>query len=199
MKVITPIIILALLTTSTFSTAEPEQPQPVTKTLSDSNASAATVGIDDWGLGFGFGVEQYRDPYILEASLRGDTRIVTTEKTFETRPSAWLTINWNIWGIGAGRKTTSGQTVKDARWGFFAGVKVIDSNSDAFSAFSLGPQVTFVLDTKTISVGAGWVTHQTRQYANGIVAGQALPVQYDDIVFEEGTENSFMLMMSIGL
>ena len=155
------------------------------------------VGIDTWGLGFGLGIEQYRNTYIDDASLRGDNRIVTTEKTFETRPSAWLTMNWNIWGIG-GPSLRNGVDVQDTKWGFFAGVKLLDANSEAFSAFSLGPQVSFVLENRVVSVGLGWVTHQSKQYAHGIVAGEPLPTQYDDIVFEEGTENSFMLMVSVG-
>lgn len=158
---------------------------------------ANAVPIEQWGLGFGLGVEQYDEPYIDQASLRGDNRIVTTEKTFKTLPSAWLTMNWNRWGIGEEKTNNKGQDVRDTRWGFFAGVKLIDSNSESFSAFALGPQVTFVLEKKVISVGLGWVTHKTRSYAEGIVAGQALPAQYDDIVYEEGTENSFMLMTSV--
>ena len=81
--------------------------------------------------------------------------------------------------------------------GFFAGVKLIDSNSEAFSAFAIGPQITFVTDKKEISVGLGFVTHRTKQYAGGIEEGKPLPSQYDDIVYEEGTENSGMLMMSV--
>jgi len=160
------------------------------------------VGIDEWGLGFGLGVEQYKNTYIDEASLRGDTRIVTTEKTYDTRPSAWLTLNWNVWGwedskemMIRGVKTKIED--RDIRYGFFAGVKLIDGNSESFSAFALGPQISFLIDEREISVGLGWVTHQTREFANGIVSGQSLPTQYDDIVFEEGTENSYMLMISV--
>lgn len=57
------------------------------------------VGIGTWGLGFALGIEQYREPYIERASIQGDgenERVVTTERSIETRPSAWMTINWNI-------------------------------------------------------------------------------------------------------
>lgn len=154
-------------------------------------------GIEAWELGFGLGIEQYRDKYIESASLHGEDKIVVTEKTYDTLPSAWLTVNWNIWPRATVAKKAAGTDVQDIKWGFFAGVKLLGSNSDAFSAFSLGPQVSFVLEEKVISVGAGWVTHQTRTYAKDIVAGEALPSQYDDIVFEDGTENSYMLMMSV--
>ncbi|WP_111977135.1 hypothetical protein [Algibacillus agarilyticus] len=157
-------------------------------------------GVAEWELSFGLGVEQYRETYIDSASLRGDERIVVTEKTFDTRPSAWLTMNWNLWGIGTNTKTDSdGNDISDTKFGFFAGVKLIDGNSSAFSSFALGPQVSFLTQSKkTISVGLGWVTHGTRTYANGINPGVPLPEQYDDIVYEEGTENSYMLMMSVG-
>lgn len=162
----------------------------------EAEKNTGTTGIDNWGLGFGLGVEQYKDPYIDRASLRGDTRIVTTEKTYETLPSAWLTINWN-YGIDGKQKHSN--TVQEHGFGFFAGVKLLDSNAEAFSAFALGPQVSFVLKEKVISVGLGWVTHQTRGFANGISNGLPLPPQFDDIVYEEGTENSYMLMMSVQL
>ncbi|MBQ4879648.1 hypothetical protein J8M21_20735 [Pseudoalteromonas luteoviolacea] len=162
--------------------------------------TAMAEGVEEWQLGFGLGVEQYREEYIDSASIRGDERIVTTEKTYETRPSAWLTMNWNIWGIGPTTKSgDSGNDVNNIKWGFFAGMKLIDADSSAFSSFALGPQVSFQTENKrTISVGFGWVTHETKTYANGIIAGAPLPSQYDDITFEEGTENSYMLMMSVG-
>ncbi|MDP5214566.1 hypothetical protein ORJ66_16050 [Pseudoalteromonas tunicata] len=167
--------------------------------LTLSNFSVFAEGVDEWQLSFGLGVEQYREAYIDSASIRGDDRIVVTEKTYDTRPSAWLTMNWNISGIGNNTRIVDGNDVSDTKFGFFAGVKLIDGDSSAFSSFALGPQVSFVtLDKKTISVGLGWVTHGTRTYANNIQAGMALPEQYDDIVFEEGTENSYMLMMSVG-
>ena len=169
-------------------------------TLNAKAAEDNSTGVADWGLGFGLGIEQYKDTYIDSASLRGDDRIVITGKSFKTRPSAWLTMNWNIWGVGDGKSVRVGgksTTVYDTRWGFFAGVKIIDGNSEAFSAFALGPQVSFVLKERVISVGLGWVTHQTREYAQGISAGEVLPSHYDDIAFEEGTENSYMLMMSV--
>jgi len=154
-------------------------------------------GISAWELGFGLGVEQYKDDYIESASIRGDQRIVVTEKKYETLPSAWLTLNWNVKGLGRIRKTTSGNDVYYTKLGFFTGIKIIDSNSETFSAFALGPQISFQTEAKIISVGAGWVTHRTKEYANGIKEGEALPEQYDDIVFEEGTENSYLLMMSV--
>jgi hypothetical protein len=165
---------------------------------SQQSKTASKGGIADWQLGFGLGVEQYKDVYIDQASIRGDTRIVTTEKTYETRPNAWLTINWNVWGIGNKKGVYKGNDVFNTKWGFFAGVKLIDSDSNAFSSFALGPQVSFQTESKTISIGFGWVTHGTKKFANQIKEGESLPSQYDDIVFKEGTENSYMVMMSVG-
>lgn len=160
----------------------------------------AGEGVKDWGLGFGLGVEQYKDDYIEAASLRGDERIVVTEKKYETLPSAWLTLNWNVWGVKQNPvEKAAGSDVYDCKWGFFAGVKLIDSNSEAFSAFALGPQVTFLTNKKEITIGLGFVTHRTKEYASGIEEGKPLPAYYDDIVYEEGTENSGMLMMSVNL
>lgn len=155
-------------------------------------------GINSWNLNFGLGVEQFRDPYVDQAAIRGPDKIVVLQRTFKTLPSAWLTATWNVWG--AKQESNKRPTdVRDTKFGFFAGVKLLDSNSSTFSAFSLGPQVSFELATQVISVGVGWVTHKTRKLASGIEAGKSLPAQYDDIEYEEGTENSYTLMMSINL
>lgn len=169
----------------------------------DPPPADSNIGIGTWGLGFGLGVEQYRDSFIDTASIQGDgesERIVTTEKSIDTRPSAWLTVNWNLKPFGSSRVNISGDNVISKKWGFFAGVKLLGESNDAFSAFALGPQVTFLTDkNREISVGLGWVTHPTRTYAGNIVEGESLPAQFDDIVFEESTENSYMIMMSIGV
>ena len=162
---------------------------------------SSTGGVGDWGLGFGLGVEQYRKGFIENASINGEERIVVTEQTYNTRPSAWLTINWNIGSFGSDKikGITAGNT-KSMKWGAFAGVKLVGNSTDTFSSFALGPQVTFETDKgRAISVGFGWVTHGTKTYANGITPGESLPVQFDDIVYEEGTENSYMIMMSVGV
>lgn len=164
-----------------------------------SVAENESGGINSWNLGFGLGVEQYREDYIDTASIRGDQKIVTTEKRFETRPSAWMTMNWNIWGVGDKLAFNGTNDVNGTKFGFFAGVKLLDSTSDSFGAFALGPQISFLTKSNVISIGAGWVTHKTRKYAKGISAGEPLPAQYDDVVFEEGTENSYMVMMSVAL
>lgn len=184
------ILVLILVLVLSFAIHAQQSTSTSTSTSTPTPTPTPTGSISDWELSFGLGVEQYRNTYIDSASLRGDARIVTTEKTFDTRPSAWLTINWNVWGW-------ENDNDRDIRYGFFAGVKLIDGNSDAFSSFALGPQISFLVDEREISIGAGWVTHPIKQYAYGIIAGEPLPEQYDDIVFKEGTENSYMLMMSI--
>ncbi len=180
---------------------EEERQNAVSKaqaTLRENSTSAE--GIKNWGFGFGLGVEQFRQEYIENASLQGSTKIVTTEKTYETLPSAWLTLNWNLIGLDSKKGTDfEGNDVHNVKFGFYAGVKLLGSGtSDTFSAFSLGPQVSFVTNDKVISIGAGWVTHLTKGFASGILDGQPLPSQYQEIVFKEATENSYMVMMSVG-
>ena len=149
-------------------------------------------------MGFGLGIEQYRETFIEEASINGEERIVVTEDTFDTRPSAWLTLNWNVGSVK--QKVLFLGDTKSVKWGFFAGVKLVGESSNSFSSFALGPQLTFETNkNRAISIGAGWVTHGTKEYARGIVEGESLPAQFDDIVFEEGTENSYMVMMSVGV
>lgn len=159
----------------------------------------ATDDLAKWNLGFGLGVEQYRDDYIESASMRGDSKIVTIEQRYETRPSAWLTMNWNLWKLGTTRDPSTCTDLCNTKFGLFAGVKLIDSNASAFSSFALGPQMSFQSKTRVISVGLGWVTHRTKKFAKDISEGEPLPSQYDDIVYENGTENSYMLMMSVGI
>jgi hypothetical protein len=169
------------------------------KTINENSVSAE--GIKNWGLGFGLGVEQFRDEFVDKASVQGQNKIVVLEKTYETLPSAWLTLNWNVIGLDSTRgKDFDGNDVHNVKFGFYAGVKILGTGADeAFSAFSLGPQISFVTNEKIISIGAGWVTHGTQDFANGIVEGNPLPDQYQEIVFRQSTENSYMIMMSVGL
>lgn len=187
-----------------FSTLASAQDTVENVPVVEDDGSSSTNGIGSWGLGFGLGVEQYREDFIENASINGEERIVVTEETYNTRPSAWLTINWNIGDIGKKAENKlnvlSAGNTKNVKWGAFAGVKLIGNSTDTFSSFALGPQLTFETDKgRAISVGFGWVTHSTKSYARGIEPGESLPVQFDDIVFEEGTENSYMIMMSIGV
>lgn len=176
----------------------------------DGASGVKSKGIDDWGFGLGIGIEQYRTmPYIEQASTYGTNRIVVIEKDYRTLPSAWLTLNWNIcpipkkWNICPpdAENMPSGKSsdVQKVKWGFFTGVKILDSNSQTFSAFALGPQVSFITAQKQYSVGLGWVTHRTRNFANGIKEGQPLPTEFTDIKYKDSTENSYIVMFSVNL
>lgn len=169
-------------------------------------AQDSSKGISEWGWGVGIGIEQYRkNPYIENASTYGVDRIVVVEKDYQTNPSAWLNLNWNVWPRprnmqsqpGVAEKSTP--VIDEIKYGFFAGIKILDANSQALSAFSLGPQVTFFSAQRQVSVGFGWVNHKTRQFATGIEEGKPLPAQYTDIRYRESSENSYMLMFSVGL
>lgn len=171
------------------------------------NVTGNGDGISPWKLGFGLGVEQYRTPYIDSATLQGPNRLVVVEQEYRTRPSAWLTMNWNY--VPSKKKSMSTTTgsqsidsdssdVDKTKYGFFAGVKIIDGNANSFSSFALGPQVSF--ETKggqNISIGLGWVTHGTKRLADDIKEGQALPSHYTSVVYKKSTENSVMMMMSV--
>jgi hypothetical protein len=86
--------------------------------------------ISEWGWGLGIGIEQYRQQaYLDQASTYGTDRAVVVEKDYRTNPSAWMTLNWNVWPrpklaaeLKALGKTTDVEKVK---WGFFAGVKLL--------------------------------------------------------------------------
>jgi len=156
------------------------------------------------GFGFALGVEQYRAPYIEEATTNGPNRIVTVDKEYKTLPSFWATINWNIVTFGDGEVgfLSVNKTAK-VGVGLFAGVKLIGGpGNQAFDGFALGPQITFKTTGTTprdISLGAGWVTHKTRGLAAGIVEGQSLPAAYTDVKFRQSSENSVAVMLSISL
>lgn len=161
-------------------------------------------GVDNWNFNLGIGVEQYRSDYIDRAKIVGDERFVVVEKEYQTRPSAWLTLSWNFWGLGdpvGSTEDASGKSIDihNVKFGLFAGTKVIGEDSSAFESFALGPQITFQAEDRDISIGLGWVSHPTRELASGINEGGSLPSQFDDIAYKESTENSYMLMFSIAL
>lgn len=153
-------------------------------------AEAKSNKLSDWNLAFGIGAENYNETYVDTASIQGENRIVTVDKTYEILPSAWLTLNAPLY---------SGAT-----WGPYIGVKLIDSNAEAFSAISIGLQKSFVIGDKVenlrkLSLGAGWVTHGTKTLASGIKEGESLPDQYDEIKYRESTESSWMIMLTVGI
>lgn len=162
-------------------------------------------GVDNWNLNVGIGVEQYRNDYIEQAKITGEERIVLIEKEFKTRPSAWLTISWNFWGLDDPVTTATivatGKSVDihNIKFGLFAGTKIIGGDSSAFESFALGPQITFQANDRDISIGLGWVTHPSRTLSFGIKEGEPLPPQFDDVSYIESTENSYMLMFSMAL
>ncbi|MEX8498940.1 hypothetical protein [Leptothrix ochracea] len=166
-------------------------------------AFAQDSGIKDWGFGFGIGVEQYKDKYIEQAGMYGPQKIVVVEREYRTLPSAWLTMRWNIWTLGGGIPVDNGKNSKSkvdalgVRAGLYAGVKVLDSNSQIFSAVSLGPQVSFMVSGREVVVGLGWVAHKTRILGYGIKEGEPLPSWFTDIKYKEATENSYMGMFSV--
>tara|TARA_B100001057_G_C22527360_1_gene824367 strand:- start:148 stop:690 length:543 start_codon:yes stop_codon:yes gene_type:complete len=168
-----------------------------------STVAWGASGVDAWNFNFGIGVEQYRSDYIDQARITGEDKIVVVEKEYQTRPSAWLTLSWNIFGLGNSLGTeTIGATSVDiynVKLGLFAGTKILGEDSTVFDSFALGPQVTFQAIDREISIGIGWVTHPKRELADDIDEGDPLPSQYDDISYKEGTENSYMLMFSIAL
>lgn len=140
---------------------------------------------------------------LIKRESRGN-KIVIVEKEYQTRPSAWLTISWNFWGLDESRgtqKNAAGKAIDihNLKFGLFAGAKILGQDSSALDAFALGPQITFQAQDRDISIGLGWVTHQTKELSPGIAEGEPLPPQFDDIAYKEGTENSYMLMFSIAL
>lgn len=149
-------------------------------------------GVDDWNLNVGIGVEQYRSDYVDQARIVGADRIVVIEKKYRTRPSAWLTLSWNFWGVGdpSDTREVAGKSVDvhNVKFGLFAGTKIIGEDTTAFESFALGPQITFQAQDRDISIGLGWVSHPTRQLANGISEDNALPSNFDDVAYKSSTE-----------
>ncbi len=158
------------------------------------------------GFGFALGAEQYRSPYIEEATTNGTNRLVSVDKQYKTLPSLWATINWNIFTYNKTSKAFGLLQTNDTSkigFGLFAGAKLVGGpGNQAFDGFAVGPQVTFKTTGTTprdISLGLGWVTHKTRELATGIVEGKSLPADYTDVKFRQGSENSIALMLSISL
>lgn len=207
------LLILFMLFFSANSIAQETKKEqaPTTETKPNEPPPISTNnGISSWNLGFGLGVEQYRTPYIDMVSLQGPNRVVLVDQEYRTRPSAWLTMNWNIRGIKEKNKAKINQLIEkkgvnldpsdvyEMKWGLFAGVKIIDGNSNSFSSFAIGPQISFeTMGGQSVSVGVGWVTHGTKRLPDDIEIGKPLPAHYTSIVYKKSTENSIMMMMSV--
>jgi hypothetical protein len=280
------LLVLVLLSASLPGFA---QEAPAKEAAAQSKNDAPSI--DQWGFGLGIGVEQYHDTYIDKAAIYGTDRTVKIEKEIDTSPSAWLTLNWNVWPrpiaakeakanrlraiseAAQNAKTDATKLAEEAerirlqawgaaadadadkkdkaklralnvdaktadknaqraekdrtaaaekaakadlaaavaeakvndtdeiKYGFFAGLKVLDATANTFSGFAFGPQISFFVgkNKRVISIGAGWVAHGTKTFASGIEDGSALPTEFTDIKYREGTEHSVMLMFSVQL
>ncbi len=191
---IAPAIALASIQTtfaqtkSVESTSEPTTlPDEVGNKEQSLKSTSAENGIQSWGMSFGLGLEKFRNNYIERASINGESRVVIVEKKFDEQASGWLTLNWRPEKF----------VHNNYALGFYVGVKITGASGNAFDGFSFGPQVSFrVSEGSPINIGFGWVAHQTRKLATGIVDGEPLPKHFDEIKFRETTENSWMVMVS---
>lgn len=165
--------------------------------------SSVASEIDDWHVNVGLGFEYYQDPVIQKSALRGSDRIVVTQESYQASNSLWLTLNWNIFPtnleyLNKGVISVINQDHK-VKYGIFAGVKLVDSVGDSSGAFGFGPQVSFLLGDRVMSLGGGLVMNKIKTYADGISSGSPLPTYYDDIELEESIKPSYLVMFSVGL
>lgn len=183
------ILILLLIYTTAISADQTIQTNQLKKGTPTTNN---TDPLDNFNFAIGIGLEKYSDPYIVEASINGSHRIVTIDKETKHSPSLWLVTNWTADKYGS-------TWIKP---GIYLGVKVLGNESTALDGLSLGVNAAFLrkgIDgnkRKSFNIGLGYVTHRTRQLADGITEGQALPADFDDIKYKEKTEGSWMIMFS---
>jgi len=194
---------IVVLLISTFTTPIVAHAQDgATTTSGASTGSGTNDELKRLGFGFALGVEQYRTPYIEEATTNGTNRIVSIDKEYKTLPSVWATLNWNIKVFGKTPDKGVNKT-QQIGLGLFAGVKLVGGpGNQAFDGFAIGPQVTFKTvgaTARDISLGLGWVTHKTRSLATGIIEGKRLPEDYNDVKYRQNSENSVALMLSVVL
>lgn len=164
-------------------------------------------GLDSLVEGFKFGVaigfEHYGSPYITEVETIGEDRTVIITDSQESKPSIWLETHY-LWD---GKAKELGLT--HSAPGFYVGARLLGADSDVFDAFSLGLLWSFKRTklgaippkgqiAESINIGLGPVWHKTRTLADGIIEGQPLPADYNDIKFKAGDELSWMLMISAG-
>lgn len=189
-------VLLGLLFATTAIHAGTES-EKATASKGDADTQKA-----DWrGLGFsvGLGMENFKDPYIREARVIGDQRNVLIEDAFDRQASLWLQLNY-VWD-GSSLATDYSAP------GMYVGLRAVAPDSQALDAFSLGVMWAFSRtrirstppgERKSVNVGFGPVWHRTQQLASGIVEGQPLPSQFQQIEFEKRDEVSWMLMVSFG-
>lgn len=152
--------------------------------------------------GVAIGLENYRTEYVNEAKVVGDNRIVRVTDSYDTNASVWLDTHYTWDGWAAGKGFTHSAP------GFYVGVRLLGENSDFFDAFTLGVMWAFkrtrLGDDKSdsafdsINIGIGPVWHRTRELANGIVEGESLPDEFDNVEYRKNDEISWMLIVSTG-
>ncbi len=200
MKFLRPLPILLLLLTPIHLPAADEAPPP------DKAVSQDATSLDGFKFGVAIGFEGYKNGYINDAETVGTDRIVHVTDSLKMKPSVWLETHY-IWD-GVFMKGGQHRFTHSAP-GFYFGVRVIGQNSESFDALSLGLLWSFKRTAigkakipgsiaDSINIGIGPVWHRTKRLATGIVEGQPLPPQYQDIKYNKRDEVSWMLMISVG-
>ena len=158
---------------------------------------------ESFKFGVAIGFEHYKSEYISEVETVGDDRVVRLVDAQNQKPSIWLETHylWDGWASSNGFTHSAP--------GFYVGARLLGPNSDIFEAFSLGLMWSFKRTrlgdvpppgqiAESINIGIGPVWHKTKVLADGIVEGESLPENYNDVKLNSRDEVSWMLMISAG-
>lgn len=179
--------------------AQSEADQKPESSEQEIDANEATQ-LQKFEFGIGIGVELYREPFINEAKVFGDERVVRIVDSQEIGASIWLETHYTWDGFAARRLKRSHSAP-----GSYLGVRLVGQDAQVFDVFSVGPMWSFKrkrlddrTDRRAINIGLGPVWHRTRRLLDGIEAGQPLPRDFGNVEYAKGDEVSWMLMVSTG-
>jgi len=184
---------------SAASRASLDKPVPVPSPTAPAPAPTPEPkgGVGDFLAHFSVGaaVLLFDTPLVETAEFTGSDRrvVVTDDRTHSVTP--WLQANY-VWDAAYDRGYWFSKTTMP---GIFAGVGMGPDGS-FLDTFGVGAQLSFkrLAPGKSLNLGVGYYFSSKKELADGIVEGQALPTDYDQIKYRRRSAEGLLINLSFG-
>ena len=154
-------------------------------------------GLNDFLSNFSIGaaVLIFRDPSVETAEFVGENRIVVVTESKKHSVTPWLQANY-VWDAAYDRGLWF---AKSTAPGIFAGVGMGPDGS-FLDTFGVGGQIAFrrIAKNKSLNLGVGYYFTTKRELADGIIDGEKLPADFDQIKIVKKSATGLMLNLSFG-
>jgi hypothetical protein len=157
----------------------------------------AKGGVTDFLAHFSVGaaVLLFDSPMVETAEFTGVNRRVIITESRDHLVTPWLQANY-VWDAAYNRRFWFSESTMP---GIFA-VVGMGSDGSFLDTFGIGAQLSFrrLAPGKSLNLGVGYYFSSKKELASGIVEGEPLPVEYDQIKYRRKSADGVMINLSFG-